>query len=198
MNMHINILERQELRKDSSSTFHIHTPVQSTFHQKAFSNMTISVKTFSQVRVRGLVAFMANSKKQMAWHGDSHIWECIQKQYWYSKSLLQVFHSFLVVQRSIRSVWVGEVLVSCTKWLWCVCMTKFLPILIIIIRMFCMIVATKIQHQETALFQTNTAISYCTLLWLFSSWLGHFHIALHCTMHWPTMYNKKTSQLDLT
>ena len=69
--MHISILERQQLRRDGLSTFHIHNPVQPIFHQKAFSN--ISVKTFSHVRVRGLVVFMANSKKQMAWHGDRHI-----------------------------------------------------------------------------------------------------------------------------
>ena len=73
MNMHINILERQQLRRDGLSTFHIHNPVQPILHQKAFSNMAISVKTFSHVRVRGLVVFMENSKKQMAWHGNRHI-----------------------------------------------------------------------------------------------------------------------------
>ena len=77
-------------------------------------------------------------------------------------------NSFLVVQRSIRSVLVGEVFVSCTKWLWCECMTKCLPILII--RTFCMIVATKIQHQETVLYfkQTQRSLtvyfSGCSLL----------------------------------
>ena len=52
MNMHINILERQQLRRDGLSTFHIHNPVQPIFHQKAFSNTAISVQTFSHVRVR--------------------------------------------------------------------------------------------------------------------------------------------------
>ena len=78
MNMHINILERQQLTSDGLSTFHIHNPVQPILHQKAFSNMAISLKTFSHVRVRELVIFMANSKKQMAWHGDRHISERIQ------------------------------------------------------------------------------------------------------------------------
>ena len=52
VNMHISILERQQLRRDGLSTFHIHNPVQSIFHQKAFSNTAISVQTFSHVRVR--------------------------------------------------------------------------------------------------------------------------------------------------
>lgn len=52
--MHINILERQELRRGGLFTFHIHNPVQSKFHQKAFSNIDhLSQNLFLKLELEG-------------------------------------------------------------------------------------------------------------------------------------------------